>query len=897
MAAVRRLLLRLVALFRSNRAEADLAREIAAHLQLLEDKFIAQGMSRDDARSAARRAFGGIEQAKEHQRDARSFRWLAGWPMDLKLGVRMLVKSPGLTVIAVAALAVAIGGGAAYLEFVNDLFRPTLPIREGHRIVGIQNWDPATGNPEHRSLHDFARWRERLVSVEHLGAFLGLERNLITDDGRAELVRGVAISASAFRLVSTPPLLGRPLIEEDERAGADPVVVIGYDVWQARFGGHPNVVGSTVRLGSSSHTIVGVMPSGFGFPINYSLWVPLSPSGSGFGPGQGPAVRIVGRLAPGATLDRAQAELTAIALGAAGEGHLRPQIRPYIDSLWSSARDGALQRLVLYSINVLFLGLLGVCGANVATLVFARTATREAEITVRTALGASRGRIVAQLFAEALVLASIALIVGLLGTMFVLRWAMNTWMAVQGGHPPFWWNDSLAPETLLYAGALALVAAGLVGVVPALKATGPQMQARLKHAGNSGSSLRFGGVWTAVIVGQVALTVFFLSSVVSIASNLYAGRYGSVDVGFPREQYLSVRLELDRDVAASSSDDQTRVRRFQATYQDLARRLSSEPGVADVTYATAFPGMGHGEFFVEFQGLRPSATADPLWVKTAAVGPSFFETFNAPITSGRAFNQSDFESGRNVAIVDQTFVQQVLGGRDPIGHRVRQRQNSQNRIAGPWYEIVGVVKDVSIVRNKTSEDAVLYRPTTPGGDSPTRLAVHVKGDAKSLVPRIRTVAAAVDPTLRLYDVITLDQTDDADLLTMAFFVQALTVVSAVALLLSTAGVYALLSFTLARRTREIGIRAALGAAPRRIVTAIFSRAFWQVGVGVIAGSIPGTVLVAVGAPEPPEGSGLLMALAASTAVAAFILGVALLTCVVPARRALRIEPTEALRAE
>jgi putative ABC transport system permease protein len=885
---IRRFFLRLAAFFRSDRAEAELAREIDAHLRLLEDMFIAKGMSAEEARYAARRAFGGVEQAKEHQRDARSFRWLAGWPMDLRLGARMLVKSPGLTVIAVVALAVAIAGGAAYLEFVNDIFRPALPIRGGERLVGILNRDTSSGRPEPRSLHDFAVWRERLESVEHLGAFLPLERNLITDDGRAEPVKGVAISASAFRLVPTPPLFGRPLVEEDEQAAALPVVVLGHDLWLTRFGGNPSILGHTVRLGTASHTIVGVMPAEFGFPINHTLWVPLRLNGLEFGRGQGPAIRIFGRLASDATLDQAQAELTAIALRASADApgsnqHLRPQIKPYVESFWSSLSDGWLQRIILYSVNILFLGLLGVCGANVATLVFARTATREAEITVRTALGASRGRIVAQLFCEALVLASVAMIVGMFGATFALRWANKTWVEVQGGRPPFWWNDTLSAETVLYGALLAILAAVLVGVVPALKATGSQMQSRLKLAGGSGSSLKFGRIWTTVIVGQVGLTVFFLLSVVAIGSNLYTSRYGVVDVGFPKEQYLSLRLASERDPTASS--------------QELARRLSSDPGVASVTYASALPGLGYGQFFVEFQSLTPSTTADPLWVRTAAVGPGYFETFNAPITSGRAFTPSDFQPGRHVAIVDQAFVKHVLGGRDPIGRYVRQPQNSQNRAVGPWYEIIGVVKDVATVRNKTSEDAVLYRPAPLDEVSPLRMAVHAKGDAKALAPIVRRIAAEVDPTLRLYDVITLDRTDDADLMTMGFFVRALTVVSSVALLLSTAGVYALMSFTLARRTREIGIRAALGAAPRRIVTGIFSRAFWQVGLGVVVGSIPGAVLVAAGAPEASHGGGLPIALAALAAVASFIVGIALLACVVPARRALRIQPVEALRAD
>jgi hypothetical protein len=336
-----------VSFFRTRRAEADLAREINGIAA--EDTLMAQARA-PTKRYAARRALGGVEQVKERQRDARTFRWLAGWRMDLKLGARMLVRSPGLTVIAVVALAVAIGGGAAYLEFVNDLFRPTLPIRDGDRVVGILNWDTASGRPEHRSLYDFAIWRERLASVEHLGAFLPLERNLITGDGRAEPVKGVEISASAFRLVPTPPMLGRPLVEEDERAGALPVVVLGHDLWHAPLVAI-GIVGQTVRLGAASHGrrrhAGGLRVPNQSHPLGSA-----SLNGSDVGRGQGPAV---GSSAAGSgCIARPGAGgVDAIALSGAQTLQARTSISvPNQDlrgSLWSSAPDGLLQRIVLYT--------------------------------------------------------------------------------------------------------------------------------------------------------------------------------------------------------------------------------------------------------------------------------------------------------------------------------------------------------------------------------------------------------------------------------------------------------------------------------------------------------------------------------------------------------------------
>jgi putative ABC transport system permease protein len=907
--------LRLWAFLRSARAEAELTRELAAHLLLLEDRYRADGMSADEARLAARRAFGGqIEQMKERQRDARGFRFLdEGW-LDIKLGARMLVKYPGLTLVAVFALSLAIAGGAAYLEFLHDMTRPTLPGKDGDRVVGIYNWDVAQSTADHQALPDFASWRNQLRSIEDLGAFVGLERNLVTDDGRSEPVSGVQISASAFRVMRTPPLLGRPLVQADEEPSAPLVAVIGESLWRARFAADAGIIGATIRLGHDRHTVVGVMPEAFGFPVNQTLWVPLRLDGASPRHGQGPPIRMFGRLAPGVTADQAEAELVSLAAGSGGTldpgRQLRPQVEPWVTSLWSSTPDGQLQLVILYSANLFFIGLLAVAGANVATLVFARTATRESEITVRTALGASRGRIIAQLFAEALVLCSIAATVGLGIASLALTWGKDQWLAGTAGRarPPFWWNDQLAPETVFYAAALALLAAAIVGVVPGLKATGPEMQARLKHAAAGGSTMKFGGVWTGVIIGQVALTVIFLLSAVSLGWNLYASGYQGGGVTFAANQFLSARLEADRTAMDVADADVARQRpSLDVNYRELERRLLDEPGVTGVTYASAFPGMKHGEFILELQDptIPPPPGVDLLWVRTTHVADDFFETFDVPVVAGRSFTAADVDFDRRVAVVDETFVATVLGGRNPIGQLVRER-NLDEGASGPakadptpqpWYEIVGVVRDISTRAIKTSEDAVLYRPAKPSTAAPLLMAVRVAGDAGLIGPRVRTLAAATDPTMRRHEVMSLDQMDDANQVAFRFFLWVIAIVSGVALVLAAAGVYALLSFTVVRRTREIGIRAAVGANQRRILAGIFSRAFSQVGLGIMAGSIPGTLLVAFGAPEVARGSGPAIGLTAFLGVAIFMLVVTGIACVIPARRALRVQPTDALRAD
>jgi putative ABC transport system permease protein len=818
---------------------------------------------------------------------------LAGWPTDLKLGVRMLARTPGLTLVAVIALSIAIGAGAGYLEVVNDIFRPSMSAAGGGRLVGIHVQDVTSGRPDERLHQDFAAWRQSSRTIEHLGAYTPLERNLITADGRSEPVRGVAISASAFSVLAASPLLGRPLVAGDEQPASPPVVVIGSTLWRQRFGGDHDVLGRTVHLGSVAHTIVGVMPDSFGFPVNHSLWVPLRQSLSGQDTRAVPGLRVFGRLAPGVEHAAARDELGAISASvSAPDRRIHVEVLPYVDSLVAANSQDGSERTILYSMNVFFIGLLGICGATVATLVFARTATREGEISLRTALGASRGRIVTQLFAEALVLTGLATAIGLSGASIGVRQGAG-YVRAQGLQLPFWWDERLGYGTIAYAVLLMIFAAAMIGIVPALKATGPQLQARLRLAAG-GSSMKFGRLWTGVIVTQVGCTVVFLLSVVSLSWNAMAGSQAFGEFRIAPAEFLVARLELDQEGPADQHQ-----RRFASVYEEIERRVESDPSVAAVTYATRLPGTGHDEFWVELDGLTPAAVpADgPLWVRSTTVAPDFFAAFDQPLLRGRTFTPAEIANDLPVAVVDETFARLILGGRDPVGVRVRHPGGEDGREPGPWLEIVGLVKDAADKPGKITEDAILYRPGAPGRHDAGRMVVRVKGPAAPARERVTAAAAAAGPAVRLYDLQSLEDVHRADGLVHAMLARGLAIVGAVALLLATAGVYSLMAFTLARRRREIGIRAALGAAPGAIVRSIFSRAFGQVGLGVVLGSVPGAALVAVGAPEVAAGSGAALAAVATAAVAGLLMVITLSACAVPVRRALRIPPTEALRSE
>ena len=485
--------------------------------------------------------------------------WFDGFSLDLKLGGRMLVKYPGLTIVGGLAMAFAICVGTVIFEVLTLFVHPTLPLPAGERIVQIRNWDVAANDPEPRALHDFIVWRGALRSVTELGAWRDVTRNLIVAGGDARPVEVAEITASGFRIAEGAPLLGRVLVAADERPGAPPVAVLGYDVWRTRFGSDPNVLGRTVQLGNEYATVVGVMREGFAFPVSHELWMPLRTDILDQAPRSGPAITVFGVLAPGVTLETAQAELTTLGRRAAIEQpatheHLQPRVTPYAKLFFSDPSGEDLG--ILFSIYVFAVMLLVLVCGNVALLLFARAATRESELVVRSALGASRSRIVAQMFAEALVLGGVAAVVGLVAADFALRsWGVE-FLEVNLGRLPFWYDLRLSPATVLFALGLTVLGSAIAGVMPALKVT-RGMGSRLKQAAAGAGGLQFGGVWTAVIVVQVAVTVAFPAVV--YVEQWQLRHIQTFEAGFAAEEYLAVRIEMDAPIVPGANADSARV--------------------------------------------------------------------------------------------------------------------------------------------------------------------------------------------------------------------------------------------------------------------------------------------------------------------------------------------------
>ena len=889
MGSVSRFLRRLAAPFRSSQAERDLAREIRSHLQLLEDGFRAQGMSPEDARYAAERAFGGIEQAKEHQRDARSFRWLDDSRIDFRLGARMLRKYPGLSIIGGIGLAVAIGIGTSTFALSYAFIYSTLPLDDGDRIVAVENWNVELNNEERRSLHDFVAWRSELRSVGELSAFRTIGRNLIVPGGVNEPIQIAEITASAFTLARVPPMLGRFLVGEDEALGAPHVVVIGYDAWQSRFEADPAIVGRNVRLGNNLHTIVGVMPDGFEFPVSHSYWIPLRLDLSAFGRRQGPAVFIFGRLTDGVEMRDAQAELATIGDRASTQfpdthATLEPRVMPYAHPImdiqgitaWEFAGMQATMNVLLVIVAV-----------NLAVLVYARTATRQGEIAVRTALGASRRRIVGQLFIESLVLATVAAGVGLLLTRFGLR-VGHRLLELEGAMMPYWVDFGIPAAAYVYLAAATVLVAAISGVLPALRATGPRVQHTLRELGGA-SGMRLGGTWTVLIVAQVALTVTMLP--MTFAMTWGEARWSTTRPAFAAEQYLVAPFRLDPEPPANVNaaeyrrDLESRMDKLRVDFQAL---VEAEAEVSDVTTATMIPGSEARER-IEVEHAADAAEAATY---VNRIAEDFFDAFDAPLLTGRRLTAADISG--DAVVVNRAFVRRVLGNGQALGRRFRYRDVRESPVsvaADRWHEIVGVVGDLQTnAYDPQLVQPVVFHMLDPQRATVLTLIVRTRGDASGLAGRVRSMLMTLDPTARITPRPILDLYRQNDL-TLRLVALVMTSITLSVMLLSAAGIYAMMSFTVSQRKKEIGIRAALGADTTRLLGSVFGKAAGQLGGGVAAGIALALLLNWASGGNTLREAGVI----ALPLIAAAMVIVGLLAAVGPARRGLSIHPTEALR--
>jgi putative ABC transport system permease protein len=814
---------------------------------------------------------------------------------DFTLAFRMLLKYPGLTLAGGLALAIAIGVGAGWYQAWGNILSPAIPLPEGDRLVLVETRNTLTNQPELRVAHDFLEWRRELQTIQELGGYRTAISSLIVGSAPPITIRSAEMTPGAFQTARVEAVLGRGLQDADAMPGAPAVVVLGYDLWQRSLSGRPDVVGLIAILGGTPATVIGVMPEGFAYPYNQQAWTAL-PLRASYSPLQGEPLSVIGRLAPGVTRAQADAELRVLGERAASafpdtHAQLRSRVMPLSGddingpALWTTR-------------NLPVLLVLLVACMNVGTLIYARTAMREGEIAVRSALGASRARIVGQLFVEALLLALVSAAIGLLAADRAIRFGLD--LSVRFEAAPFWSIRGLAFTTILYAGGLAVASAAMLSVLPALRLTRRDLQSRLANLGAGGATLRFGRVWTGAMIVQVALTAIGIP-VALTAANAVA-RTVSIRNEFPSTDFVTARIDLPRSTEETIDAPAVQRRRAQA-YAELERRLLQAPETVAVTFATYVPGAspeGLGQQ-VDVESAEGGAPAFEAGVFTPAVGPRFFETIGRPIVAGRDFQEGDRTGSARTVVVNEAFArlfQRQTGQGSPIGARVRRRAggSGQQTAQEPWYEIVGVARDIGLdpYSDDYGEAAYVYHAAAPATAAPLVALIRVRGNAGALAARLPVMAAAVDPGLsagasQLNDIVRLRDT------TGVVLVGALGGVTLLVLAMSAMGIFSLMSVSVSRRTREIGLRTALGANPRQVVVSVLSRAAILMASGAAGGGAVLLLIVSLrgASGRPADDIAPYVPWLAVTALVMLATGV--LAALGPARRALRISSTDALR--
>jgi hypothetical protein len=785
--------------------------------------------------------------------------------IDIKLAFRMLLRYPVLTLVGSGSLALAIAIGAAGFAFISLFLWPRMPLPDGDEIVLVQHHDRAANQPESRVVADFLRLRGGTTTLTDVAAGRGMARNLLMGDGLVEPISIAEVTASTFALARVAPIRGRVLTDADASAAAPPVVIIGERIWRERFGADPDFLGRTVLISDVPTAVVGVMPAAFRFPSIYEVWQPLKINESAVQPRAGIGVDIWARMKPGVTPAQANAELTVL-----------------------SAQHAAAWPATHASMNGVIALMVLLVSGNVALLMFARAATRESEIVVRTALGASRARLIGQFVAEASVLSILAAIAGLAIAQRVMHWGLTAFVLDANGGQllPFWITSTLPPMSIAYGVGLAIAATMMTGILPAMKMT-RGVSSRLRETTAGGGGLKFGGVWTVLIVAQIAVTATFPA--IAFIVKTAAWQREARQIGVPTDRYLTAELGRASEMTQA---------RFEAAVRRVREDLAATSGIARVALADHLPLMWNGHHVIEVdtggEGPADEGLVGAHLVSTAAVEPDFFRAFDALPIAGRLLAHADNTEVARVAVVNESFVRNVLGGRNAIGRRLKYRASSNGGQLIPqqqWIEIVGVVRDLGMSSDPAEpKEAGIYLPLNLHALSSVRIAGLVAGDMTAATNALRATAAKADAALRIGDVQPLAAVTANGVKTINYVVAAVGMVSVAALVLALSGLYAVMSFTVSRRTREIGIRVALGSPRSRVVVTILRRPLMQLAFGSIFGA-----LLTFGVSRLMELTvGFSLGL---IAVGPIIFAICLLACIVPARRALRVDPIAALRAE
>jgi putative ABC transport system permease protein len=871
-------------LLRRDKTESELNEELNAYLQNAADAKVQAGATPEEALRSARLEMGGMESVKHQVRTAGWESALEVFAQDVRYGVRILLKSPLFTAVALTTIAIGIGANTAMFSLVDAILLRPLPYPDPQRLIVVGTHQRDESGMGAMGTADFLAWRDHQHSFEQVAVLDGAGSSFaLSGMGAPEQIPGVGVSANFFSIFGVAPLKGRGFNPGEDLPGAPGVVVISEQFWRDHLGSDPEVLNRTLTLNGKQHTIVGVMPAGFRFPSRrpVDVWAihTLNP------PTSRPPYGLIalGRLKPGISIRQAEAELDQIAAQVTAQF---PSFQELVGVMmpmkeWM-VRDFSTALLVLLgAIGLLLL----IAVVNVANLLLARATARQREVAVRMALGASRKRVVRQLLTESAVLSLLGGVLGLL-----LAWlAVRAFLAFGPGQMPRLNEVGINSGVLLFTFVICVGSGILFGLAPAIEISRPSLADPLKDTTRSSSPASAHRTHRALLVFEVALSLLLM-----IGSGLLIRsfvRLSDVNPGVQADHVITAAISLPNKYAEPQ---------IQQFWQQFLEKAGALPGVKAAGITMSLPPNLleiTNPFTVEGQGYdrhRQSQLAEEM-----SVSPDYFRALGIPLMKGRFFSPSDRVAGEKdpmIVIINETMARQYFRGKDPIGRRI---QTGDPDPKSPWETIVGVVGDVKYSGLDSAPGPTIYVPYNEnawaGWAREMYLVVRSTGNAPDLVPAIRTQLASMDSTLPLAQVHTMEELLDESLVQQRFRTWLISGFAALSLLLSAIGLYALISYSVSQRTREIGVRVALGAQRSNVLGMVLKEGLQLLMFGLLlglAGAFSATRIM----------RSLLYSTSATDALSFIatsltLVAVALLACYIPARRATKVDPMVALRYE
>jgi len=872
--------------------EDDLREEMAFHREMTRTALEASGAPPTEADDRSRKIFGNDALIVNQSRDVWVWPWLQDITQDVRFAGRILVKDRRFTIAAIVALALGIAVNNSVFAIINAALIKDVPFEKPWQLMSIRTAD-AKGREAGLS---FAAYRELASSTPAFEAVVATTNTVMNVSGEAqapERFRGAYVSAGTFSMLRTPPALGRTFVAEDEKTGAPPVVLLGYGVWQRRYGSDPSVVGRTIKINDTPATVVGVLPQGFSFPGIAEMWQPISMMpGIDALPRDARSFAIVGRLKADATIVEARANVDTIAAAfASSYPDTDRNVRLLVRSLKDSRPDST-QTLMTMMGAVGFV-LLIAC-ANLANLMLARSVYRSREIAVRASLGATRWRIVRQLLIECVLIAAVAGVVGLALSVVGIQQIAIAFNAIEPGVPlsqtkPYWVDPSMDVLVYVFVGGLCLATSVLFGIIPALQISRTDANEILKDGGRTTGGSRPRRWGAVLMIAEVALTLVVLTGTGLLWRNFL--------MIYQRDLVVNTADVATLQVALPAQRYRTHDARRQF-FDRLDARLAAHPALTSAALASHLP-------VVAFSGPprqlsidgRETPAGTPPTTTVVQIGQRYFETLGIRLLRGRTLTESDGAPGREAAVVNDLFARRYFADSDPIGQRIRLAAPAPATPATPWLTIVGVsqtVPSLGPARPRELEEPAAYLPL--GLEPAPRAAVVIVRNHDGLAAAagtLREEVRALDPDLPLYGVESLDESVARARFNL--FAIWFGVLAAIALVVAAVGLYAVTSHGVAQRTQEIGIRVALGARARQIVWLFLRRTLAQLIAGLMVGIVGalwvGQLLQAMlpqTSARDPLTYGLVIALLATVAVVATLL---------PSRLATRVDPSTALRSQ